>query len=92
MREIDIIEGIALISTFALGMWYTFGKDEVFAFWGQWIEVLPAWMSKPIGTCPRCMCGAFGIIALSWWMFAPQPLQYLVLLPCAIGAQEMLHR
>lgn len=88
----DVILYAIIVATFAKGMWYTFGDGEVFSFWGKFIQRLPAWMKAPLGYCPRCMCSAFGIIAIAWLVFIPAPYVWIIALPCAIGIQEMIDR
>ena len=93
MNNALLVLGLAaVIAAFAKGMWYTFGDGEVFGFWGTFIEKLPTWAKKPLGDCPRCMCGLYGVIALAWMLFVPAPYVWAIAIPCAIGLQEMIDR
>lgn len=93
MNNALLILGLAaVIATFAKGMWYTYGEGEIFAFVGRWISPLPEALRKPLGECPRCMCGLYGVIALAWMYFVPAPYVWAIAIPCAIGLQEMIDR
>jgi hypothetical protein len=53
-----------LMAVFALGLWVAMGSGMIFAAFGRLAERLPSWMAKPLASCPRCMCGMWGIAAL----------------------------
>jgi hypothetical protein len=96
MIAIDLLAQAAIMAAVALGAWTAMGEGMVLSFVTRWAEMLPKWMAKPLATCPRCMCSAWGIAALfllgydfsSTWNIVQLP----VLILTAVGIQELLYR
>ena len=105
---LDMIAQAALMAVVALGAWTAMGEGMALR-WLAWVAALfPAWITKPLATCPRCMCSVWGIAALivcgfgvgvSWnhelHMVAldwARIAQIPVLIIAAVGIQELLHR
>ena len=96
MTALDFLAQSAIMAVVALGAWTAMGEGMVLSFVTRWAELLPKWMAKPLATCPRCMCSAWGIVALlvlgfdfgSTWNIVQLP----VLILAAVGIQELLYR
>jgi hypothetical protein len=105
---IELLAQAAIMAVAALGAWTAMGDGMVLRSVYVWAERLPSWAAKPLATCPRCMCSAWGIAALLIcgagvgvsWNFDLGILaldwsriaQIPVLILAAVGIQEMLHR
>ena len=96
MTALDLLTQATIMAAVALGAWTAMGEGMILSFVTRWAELLPKWMAKPIATCPRCMCSAWGITALlalgydfsSTWNIVQLP----VLILAAVGIQELLYR
>lgn len=61
---LDLIAQAALMAVVALGAWTAMGEGMALR-WLAWVAALfPPWITKPLATCPRCMCSVWGIAAL----------------------------
>lgn len=96
MTALDLLTQATIMAVVALGAWTAMGEGMALSFVTRWTEMLPKWMAKPLATCPRCMCSAWGMTALlvlgfdfgSTWNIVQLP----VLILAAVGIQELLHR
>jgi hypothetical protein len=106
---LDLVFQAALMAVVALGAWTAMGEGMLMERFARLVErIAPAWIAKPISSCPRCMCSAWGITALLLcgfgvgvsWNFDLGILaldwsriaQLPMLILAAVGIQEMLHR
>lgn len=63
-HAIDLFAQAALMAVVALGAWTAMGDGMVLNFIARFADKMPAWVAKPLATCPRCMCSVWGIAAL----------------------------
>lgn len=87
------IETIVIMSLAALGVWTAMGEGMVLEFVRKFLEAyFPAFLHKPLATCPRCMVTIYGTSAVLLLGYTFAPLMWPVYLVAAVGLQEMLHR
>lgn len=89
MKHLVIIAVMALV---ARGAFVSMGPKMVLSFVAKWIENLPEWLRKPLGSCSYCMVSAWGIPAVYALGLWPQWYLLPVYLLCAVGLQSMMER
>lgn len=50
--------------------------DMIFAWYQRWINRLPLWLNKPLGTCGYCFCGQVSL----WYYVITKPFDIIELL------------
>lgn len=69
---------IAIVALAGLGVWTAMGEGMVLERVRKAAEVLPAFLQKPLATCPRCMVTIYGTSALIvLGLFPSEPFAYL---------------
>ena len=63
-HAIELLAQAALMAMIALGAWTAMGDGMILNFVARFADKMPAWIAKPLATCPRCMCSIWGITAL----------------------------
>lgn len=90
-----ILEALAVIATFPYGVKVISEKGMILPF-GPWMDKrmkkVNATLRKPLWTCERCMCSAWGVPAAFGVIYGPWWLQWPLILVAAIGAQELLDK
>lgn len=61
---IGLLAQAALMAVVALGAWTAMAEGMTLNFIARFAARMPAWIAKPLATCPRCMCSLWGIAAL----------------------------
>jgi hypothetical protein len=87
------LEIIAVMALAPLGAWVAMGEGMVLEWWAKLAQKhLDDFWSKPLATCPRCMCSAWGIPAALLVFPDLNPWLLPVYLLAAVGLQEAIHR
>jgi hypothetical protein len=89
---VDHLIAIAIVALAPLGAWVAMGEGMVLHGLSKWAEKLPAFIAKPIATCPRCMCSVWGIPCVLLAMPDVSPWALPVYLLAGCGLQEIIHR
>ena len=82
----------ALIALVALGAHRAMGEGMILAWWYDWWAKRPAWIAKPMATCPRCMVSAWGIPAALLTFGDINLLALPAYLLAAVAVQELIDR
>jgi hypothetical protein len=75
----------------ALGAFRAMGEGMVLSAWYEWWATKPAWIAKPLATCPRCMVSAWGI-PCAMLTFDINPLWLPAYLLAAVSIQEVIDK
>jgi hypothetical protein len=89
MTHLEIIAIMALIS---LGAHRAMGEGMVLEWWYDALTVLPVWLQKPMGYCPRCMVSFWGIPAVVVMGYDVPWVMWPVYLLAACGLQEAIDK
>lgn len=88
----DHLAIVAVMALVPLGAWVAMGEGMALHWLYKIIERLPKWVNKPLGTCPRCMCSAWGIPAALVTFADLNPWLLPLYLFAAVGLQEAVHK
>lgn len=88
----DHLTIIAVMALVPMGAWVAMGDGMVLEWLSVAMRVLPEWGQKPLSTCPRCMCSAWGIPAAMYAFPDMNPWLIPVYLLAAVGLQELIQR
>lgn len=108
MTALDLLAQAAIMAVVALGAWTAMGDGMVLQWWTKFVEKYTSkFIAKPLATCPRCMCSAWGLAALlalgfdlgfTWNIGEGMAIdwhrvaQLPVLILAAVGIQELFYR